>query len=354
MKRRLFFTTMIFWLAIGIAACSTLGSGEEVIVSQAELDAFNAKIANVVVDEASFPLTIEHKFGRTEITELPERIVTVGYSEHDFVLSLGVKPLGVRQWYGGYQYETWPWARAALGDAQPETIGGVRNINFEKIASLEPDLIMGVTSGMTQEEYESLSRLAPTVAQPGEYVDFGTPWPEVTRIHGRALGRSDYAEQLIAEIEASFAEVREANPGFDGASLAVAFNYNGSPGIYASTDTRPRLLSELGFVTPEEYDEMAGDSFFASFDEERLADVLDVDMLIWIASNDREIRQIQRQALRGSLDAAQEGRELFLGKLLGGAFSFSSPLSLPYLLDELVPMLEVAADGDPETAVPEP
>ena len=37
---------------------------------------------------------------------------------------------------------------------------------------------------------------------------------------------------------------------------------------------------------------------------------------------------------------------------LGGATSFVSVLSLPYLLDGLVPMLSAAVDGDPATEVP--
>ncbi len=34
------------------------------------------------------------------------------------------------------------------------------------------------------------------------------------------------------------------------------------------------------------------------------------------------------------------------------ALSFSSPFSIPYLLDTLVPQLEAGADGDPTTEVP--
>jgi iron complex transport system substrate-binding protein len=50
-----------------------------------------------------------------------------------------------------------------------------------------------------------------------------------------------------------------------------------------------------------------------------------------------------------------EGREVFLdsfGSTLGAATSFLTPLSIPYLLDELVPMMAAAIDGDPETEVP--
>ena len=44
-----------------------------------------------------------------------------------------------------------------------------------------------------------------------------------------------------------------------------------------------------------------------------------------------------------------KGRDIFLDGTLSAALSFSSVLSLPYVLDELVPQLAAAVDGDPET-----
>jgi iron complex transport system substrate-binding protein len=40
--------------------------------------------------------TIEHKFGAMEVPANPGRVVAVGYNEADFVLALGVVPVGVR------------------------------------------------------------------------------------------------------------------------------------------------------------------------------------------------------------------------------------------------------------------
>ena len=37
---------------------------------------------------------------------------------------------------------------------------------------------------------------------------------------------------------------------------------------------------------------------------------------------------------------------------MSAALGFGSPLSLPFLLDEVVPALAAADDGDPATAVP--
>ena len=45
----------------------------------------------------AFPVSIENKFGTTEIEAEPQRVVTVGFNDEDFVLALGVTPVGVRQ-----------------------------------------------------------------------------------------------------------------------------------------------------------------------------------------------------------------------------------------------------------------
>ncbi|MDP9402173.1 MAG: ABC transporter substrate-binding protein [Actinomycetota bacterium] len=153
------------------------------------------------------------------------------------------------------------------GDPQHD----LRELNFEKIAGLRPDLILGVYSGITDKEYETLSKIAPTVAQTDDYVDFGVPWQDMTRTVGRALGRSARAEKLVDELEGRFAGLREQNPGFAGKSLAVA-SYSGGgeeAGFFASEDPRSRFFTSLGFVVPPALDEIAGDEFFGRISRER-------------------------------------------------------------------------------------
>jgi iron complex transport system substrate-binding protein len=131
---------------------------------------------------SSFPVTLQHKFGSTTIPKEPGRVSTVGYSEQDPVLALGFKPVAVREWFGEQPFATFPWAREALGDAKPEVLKmPFGQLDFEAIAALRPDLIVATHSGIKQEEYERLSRIAPVVAQPNPYPDFAVPWQEQTR-----------------------------------------------------------------------------------------------------------------------------------------------------------------------------
>ena len=298
---------------------------------------------------AAFPLTVSHKFGDATVPAPPERVVSIGYSDQDDLLALGVAPIAVRDWFGDQPFAVWPWAQLALGDAEPVVLSSAE-LNFEQIAALSPDLIIGVSSGMTQDDYDLLSQIAPTVAQTGDYVDWGMPWDERTMLIGAALGMSDEAAALVADVQARFADVRAEHSEFAGASAAVAFFYNDQPGAYASQDTRSRIMADLGFEIPEVYDEIAGESFYASFSEEQIG-LLDVDVLAWIASTDEGAAAIAASPLRSGLAVFTEGREVFMGQALTGAFSFASPLSFRYLLDNLVPELAAAVDGSLDTPV---
>lgn len=295
--------------------------------------------------------TIDHKYGTTEIRGVPERVVTVGLTEQDYVLALGVAPVGVREWFGGHPGALWSWARDELGDDPLPEVLPVDELNFEQIAALETDLILGVNSGLTEQEYETLSEIAPTVAQPGEYADFGAPWQEIARLVGRALGRAEEAEGLIPDIEGRFERARERHPEFEGATGILATDIDGAVYIYAEGPA-PRFLRSLGLALPPAAAELfsGADRAPVQLSLERL-DVLEAaDVLVMGVYGD-EGERVADKPVYGALDVAREGRDVFLPEmsLVNGALTFSTVLSLPIALDGLVPRLAAAIDGDPDT-----
>jgi iron complex transport system substrate-binding protein len=302
------------------------------------------------VAAGEFPVTIEHKFGSTEIEAPPERVVTVGYTEQDVVLALGVNPVGTREFLGGYAYERRPWAREALGGSQPAAVGA-EEIDFERVAAQRPDLIIGVNSGMSKADYDKLSRIAPTVAQSDEFIDFGVPWQEQTLTIGRALGREQRARKVVDDVEAQFAQAREEHPEFAGAGLVMAYGTGGDFGAHSSQDYRLGFFEDLGFRSPPRVDELAGEAFFVDFDEEHFR-LMDQDVVVMFGKRD----DVTSDPVFARLDAVAEERVVYvdLDDQFAGALGFSSPLSLPYLLDEAVPKLAAAIDGDPQTTEPEP
>lgn len=79
------------------------------------------------------------------------------------MLALGRKPVATTEWYGKQPYAVWPWATEALGDAKPTVLSTSDGFEFEKVASLQPDLIIGTNSGMKASDYKKFSELAPTL-----------------------------------------------------------------------------------------------------------------------------------------------------------------------------------------------
>ena len=63
-------------------------------------------------------------------------------------------------------------------------------------------------------------------------------------------------------------------------------------------------------------------------------------------------REIKRDPLYSKLDVRKQGRDVFIrgDDRVYDATSFVSVLSMPTLMEELVPRLAAAADGDPSTS----
>jgi iron complex transport system substrate-binding protein len=355
--RTLPLTTLLLAVLLLVPACAGSdattdrdGAGDRSAGPTASQDPASASPAGEDGGDGAFPVRIEHRFGTTTVEARPERVVSVGFNDHDTILALGTTPVAAREWYGEFPSATWEWAQDELGGAEMEVLSS-GELDFEQIAGLEPDLIVGVFSGMTEADYALLSRIAPTVASPAEHPDFGTPWREVTRIYGDALGVPDRAAEVVADLDAQLEEARAAHSEFEGAEAVVAFYAGGEIGAYTSSDLRSRLLVDLGFAIPAEIDEAAGEgAFFAPVSLEQ-TDLIDRDAVVWVTATEEEIAEVQQLEVRDGLPMAAEGREVFTDFTTNGAFSFSSPLSIPYLLDTLVPQLAAAVDGDPATAV---
>ncbi|WP_066951021.1 iron-siderophore ABC transporter substrate-binding protein [Streptomyces lushanensis] len=305
----------------------------------------------------SYPVTIAHKFGSTTVDSEPQRIVTVGLTDQDAVLALGKVPVGTTEWLGAYKGALGPWATAELdGGATPTLLKDTgTGPQTERIAALKPDLIIALYSGLTKEQYTTLSKFAPVLAQPKQYNDYGIPWELQTETIGRALGKEAEAKKLIDGVEAKFAQAREENPAFDGASGVMATPYEGMF-VFGSQDPRSRLLTSYGFALPTGLDKAIGDKFGANISKER-TDLLNQKVAVWFVEDvTKNAEKLHKDPTYGDLDVVKQGREVFVDETsdFGNALSMGTVLSLPYAMDRLAPMLAAAVDGDPATKVEQP
>src|SRR3712207_2267833 len=99
----------------GLAACG--GSGDD----------GSAPVVEPSSASGGLPVSIENNSGTTEIPAAPQRVVTVGFNDQDFVLALGVTPVGERENLGEYDATTRPWAEDLLPAEDIPTVGGEDN-----------------------------------------------------------------------------------------------------------------------------------------------------------------------------------------------------------------------------------
>ncbi|GGM15217.1 MULTISPECIES: iron-siderophore ABC transporter substrate-binding protein [Micromonospora] len=298
---------------------------------------------------AAFPTTLSHAFGATTVAAKPERIVVVGLKEQDYFLALGEVPVAIRDWYGDMPNATWPWARGRLGEARPEVLARAE-LDYEQIAALRPDVIVGLSSGMSRQEYDLLTKIAPTVAQPTGDGSWAVTWQQMTRAAGQITGRSAEAETLVAELEQRIASVAGAHPRLKGASTVFASTYEGQYYLFSPETTASKVLLDLGLTMSPEVTALTDNANQSATISRERFDLTDVDVAVWSeAAADPGVTALLGDPLYTRLDVRTQRREVFLGTEANGALAFASVLSLPYVLDKIVPALTAAVDGDPAT-----
>lgn len=298
---------------------------------------------------ADEPLRFEHAYGVAVLPKPAQRVVSLGYTTQDALLALDVIPLAIRDWYGDQPSGVWPWAQPYLKDAHPLLIKG--NVSLERIATLKPDLIVGISSGITEAEYAGLTRIAPVLMQPKGISTYGLAWDEMTLLIGRAVGKDQLAGDLVARTRQTIAAVRERHPNWIGRTATAAYHEGGETGLFAPSDTRGHFLTELGFQLPPDALRLIGpQGFYQKLSPEDLA-VLEADLMLWVSASE-EAGDLAKLPMRLLLKSHLEGREVFAGGTVAAAISFGSVLSLPFAVTALEADIAAALDGDPKTAVP--
>ena len=318
------------------------------------LVAFLTMIGGAVAQ--AFPVTVEHVYGTTTVPAAPKRVVSVGMHEQDFLYALGIAPVGVKEWFGGHPYATWPWAEAARKavGAEPQVMD-TQGINLEWVLAQNPDLIIAIYVTMDEDIYAQLSKIAPTIVTPAGFEHWGAPWQAELRIIDQATsGTTEKSDAIVADFDRHYAEVRAKYPQLAGKTGTNVY-YDPSSGFtaWSSNDLASKFLIDLGLTFPPELDALAQADNRIDVSPENLR-LLDMDVAIWPVDDPAAGLQptVEAMPLYQNLRLAKEGRSVFMDDghgLAYAAMSWQTPLSLGYLLDTLPPVLAAAVDGDPAT-----
>ncbi len=299
-----------------------------------------------------FPVTIVSALGDVTIEKKPQRVATIAWGNQDVPIALGVIPVGVDSqvwsWDGDSEPGLYPWtteALEALGADTPVIFDVTDGVDFEAIADTQPDVILAALSGISEEDYATLSDdVAPVVAYPD--VPWYTSWRDQILINSTALGLATEGQQLVTDIDKQISDAT-ADAGFTGKTAAFFYatpSDLSAISIYTGGDPRTALLADLGFDLPQvAIDAMAEGSFYKEFSAENADQLADVDVIVSYG-DETLLAALQADPLWSTLPAVKSGAVVAVGN--GDAFSAAvSPtaLSLPWVLDDYVAVLKDAA-----------
>jgi iron complex transport system substrate-binding protein len=191
-------------------------------------------------DESVPTREVKHAMGVAEVPVDPQRVVVLDTGELDDTLALGVKPVGAVRIDVSTDFLSY------LGDQTEgvEMVGTITDPNLEKIAALEPDLILSSTV-RHEALYEQLNQIAPTVLAP----DLGDTWKANFRLYADALNKSEEAERMIADYEERAVALGEKlGPG---KTLALVRFVPGEIRLYSDRSFTGVILDDMGVTVPE-------------------------------------------------------------------------------------------------------
>ncbi|WP_054955363.1 iron-siderophore ABC transporter substrate-binding protein [Paenibacillus dakarensis] len=325
---RLLSLIMIMIVAIGLAGCGSETSKESGGKSDNESNSFNGT-------------SIETKFGNIEINKEPKRIVALGWGDAETALALGVEPVGASDWLAFGGEGVGPWLKGAYKTAP--TILGTMELDYEQIASLEPDLILDVRSSGDQERYNRLSEIATTIGVPEGGDNYLTTYQQQVQIIAKALGKEAEGDQILKDIDSAFEKAKKEYPQFADKTVAVGAYTAEGWGAYVSGDARVDFMTKLGFKNKEEIEQQANGVFYVQVADEQL-ELLDADLTvvipIWV-----DTKEITGNPLYQKIPSVAEGRSVIVEGDYSDAFSAGTAPALLWAIDQLPAMFDKALQG---------
>lgn len=296
---------------------------------------------------SEYPIVMKHAFGETEIASKPERVVTVQWANHDVALALGVVPVGFSAANYGVQDDSGllPWTAKKLEELnvdKPNIFQDTDGLDFEAISDAKPDVILAAYSGITQEDYDILSKIAPVVAY--QDAPWATTWRDQVILNSTGMGMKEEGEQLIKDTEKLIEDKASKYPEMEGKKVAwVNFSAKDMSKlhIYTPVDPRGAFLIELGMEYPESITSQITDptNYSLSLSAEN-ADILN-DADIIIGYGDESLYEaVKADPLLGKIPAIQRGSVVFIGDNSSLAASGNpNPLSISYTIDEYLELI---------------
>ncbi|WP_232336800.1 ABC transporter substrate-binding protein [Planococcus lenghuensis] len=320
-------------LMLALGACGAEEAAEPEAEEAAEIE---------VAEEGGEPIVIEGSNGEVVLEEPAETVVVLEWTYAENLLALGVQPAGMAdiEQYGEYVN-----IEPQLADSVVD-VGGRSEPSLEAIAEIDPDLIIGVDF-RHEAMLDQLEDIAPTVLfnpYPEEEANIDLYEEMITTFNemAEAVGKEEQAEEVLAELDATYEEAAETIEAADLATddfiLTLAYTGPQAPEIRVFTphSMASMILEKIGLNNVHEPDqfEVFGSS---TFNVEGLTQYEDVNYLYTVPDEDNIYEnQLADNPVWENLSFVQEDRLFDLG---ADTWLYGGPLSAMTLVDQVVETL---------------
>ncbi|MEL6035910.1 iron-siderophore ABC transporter substrate-binding protein [Streptococcus pneumoniae] len=325
-----FFLIAILAMCIVFSACSSNSVKNE---------------ENTSKEHAPDKIVLDHAFGQTILDKKPERVATIAWGNHDVALALGIVPVGLSKANYGVSADkgVLPWTEEKIKElnGKANLFDDLDGLNFEAISNSKPDVILAGYSGITKEDYDTLSKIAPVAAYKSK--PWQTLWRDMIRIDSKALGMEKEGDELIKNTEARISKELEKYPEIKGKKVLFTMINAADTSkfwIYTSKDPRANYLTDLGLVFPESLKEFESeDSFAKEISAEEANKINDADVIITYG-DDKTLEALQKDPLLGKINAIKNGAVAVIPDNTPLAASCTpTPLSINYTIEEYLNLL---------------
>lgn len=300
-------------LAMALAGCSSSGSGTDRAAGSSASSSGSSAAQ-------SWPRTITHDKGTTQIKEQPKNIVSTSITLTGSLLAIGApvtysaatEVSSITDKQGFFSQ----WGEVA-GERGVKVL--YKNLKFdeEAVIAAKPDLIVVSSLGAdsTADQYATLSRIAPTVV-----IDYSKPWQTVVKQLGRATGNEAGATKAIADFDARAKTARsKITPPGGGTANVVVWNGVAGPTAFAKAGSaHAEIIEALGF-TVEAADDSADTSKaekrndFAFLSTENAVKNLKADTVFVARADTAVAADLKATKVLASAPAVKAGRVIALG-----------------------------------------
>ncbi|EJQ40930.1 MULTISPECIES: iron-hydroxamate ABC transporter substrate-binding protein [Bacillus cereus group] len=269
---------------------------------------------NDAKSKKSETITYQSENGKVEVPANPQRVVVLS-SFAGNVMSLGVNLVGVDSWS----------KQNPRFDSKLKNVAEVSDENVEKIAELNPDLIIGLSN---IKNVDKLKKIAPTVTYTYGKVDYLTQHLEIGKLLNKEKEAKTWVDDFKKRAQTAGKDIK-AKIGED-ATVSVVENFNKQLYVYGENWGRGTeiLYQEMKLKMPEKVKEKALKEGYYALSTEVLPEFAG-DYLI-VSKNKDTDNSFQETESYKNIPAVKNNR-VYEANMM--EFYFNDPLTLDFQLD---------------------